>query len=329
MSGWTRLGRVELPPLGPMANSHAMLPTPLVLDDRIRVYFAACDVEMRGRVYWADLSRDDPRRVIDVSPGPALDLGKGDAFDVDGVNPSQVVQRDGAVWLYYIGWRRGPAEAPYTLFVGLAKSEDGGRRFYRVQADPILKPVPGEELFRTASHVFRWGEGWAMFYIGGGAFFTAASGKRLPTYGLRCATSDDGFNWDEPGAIALSPRADRGEIGFGRPVLWRDDGRVVLLLSVRSEAGYRLVSVSRLPPGDDDISELLEHTDDAWEAEMTCFGAPCTAGGNEYLFYNGNGFGRTGFGVAQRPATIAPQDGLDRLVGSVLAGAPSLRHTAG
>ena len=35
--------------------------------------------------------------------------------------------------------------------------------------------------------------------------------------------------------------------------------------------------------------------------EMTCFGAPCVAGERELLFYNGNGFGRTGFGLAWRP----------------------------
>jgi hypothetical protein len=35
---------------------------------------------------------------------------------------------------------------------------------------------------------------------------------------------------------------------------------------------------------------------------MVCFGAPCQVGAQELLFYNGNQFGRTGFGLASRPA---------------------------
>ena len=35
---------------------------------------------------------------------------------------------------------------------------------------------------------------------------------------------------------------------------------------------------------------------------MTCFGAPLTVDKRELLFYNGNQFGRTGFGIAWREA---------------------------
>jgi hypothetical protein len=39
---------------------------------------------------------------------------------------------------------------------------------------------------------------------------------------------------------------------------------------------------------------------------MTCFGAPCRVGEVECLFYNGNQFGRSGVGVARRPARNKP-----------------------
>jgi hypothetical protein len=44
----------------------------------------------------------------------------------------------------------------------------------------------------------------------------------------------------------------------------------------------------------------------AWHSAMTCFGAPCRVGEVEYLFYNGNRFGRSGGGVACRPAPNKP-----------------------
>jgi hypothetical protein len=287
------------PPGGEKTRSHAMLPTPLVLDDRIRVYFASCDEEMRGRIFRADLRRDDPRQIMELDSEPVLDLGESDAFDADGVNPSQVVARDGILYLYYIGWRRHSAEIPYTLFMGLAISDDGGRRFRRVSGHPALLPTPGEEYFRTAGHVYRSDAGWSMLYIGGGRFFTNAAGKRLPLYSLRRTVSHDGLNWSEPSTELLSPDPAKGEIGFGRPVLWHDGGCPVIMLSVRTENGYVLAS-KRLEDGAEWIT-VLDKSDAEWEAEMTCFGAPCTVGDTEYLFYNGNRFGFTGFGVATRP----------------------------
>ena len=291
------------PPGEERTRSHAILPTPLVLEDRVRVYFSSCDVEMRGRIYRADLRRDDPRQIIEFDAEPVLDLGESNAFDADGVNPSQVIARDGLLYLYYIGWRRHSAEIPYTLFMGLAVSDDGGLRFRRLSRNPALLPLVGEEYFRTAGHVYRSDAGWGMLYIGGGEFFTNAAGKRLPLYSLRHTVSSDGLNWRDPSTELLSPDAAKGEIGFGRPVLWSDDGRPVIMLSVRTEIGYVLVSKGA---GDGTAwTNVLEESDTEWDAEMTCFGAPCTVGNSEYLFYNGNRFGFTGFGAATRHAQVA------------------------
>lgn len=303
MGTWRRLGLVMAPPGGEKTRSHAMLPTPLVLDDRIRVYFAACDVELRGRIFRVDLRRDDPREIMEFDGEPVLDLGESDAFDADGVNPSQVFARDGVLYLYYIGWRRRSAETPYTLFMGLAVSVDGGLRFRRLSRHPRLSPTAGEEYFRTAGHVYQSDAGWGMLYIGGGKFFTNVAGKRLPLYSLRHTVSTDGLNWTAPSTELLSPNPAKGEIGFGRPVLWHDDGRPVIVLSVRTEVGYVLAS----KPLEDGAkwATVLDKSDDEWDAEMTCFGAPCSVGDSEYLFYNGNRFGFTGFGAATRPAQAA------------------------
>ena len=63
-----------------------------------------------------------------------------------------------------------------------------------------------------------------MLYIGGGTFFGGADGKRLPTYSLCRAASPDGIVWTSGGASLLDPDSAAGEIGFGRPVLWHEEG---------------------------------------------------------------------------------------------------------
>jgi hypothetical protein len=300
---WERLGLVFAAPKTSLIQSHAMLPTPLVMDDRIRIFFAACDEALRGRIFRVDLDLTDPRRVMSFEPAPVLDLGPRGHFDADGVNPSQIIERDGKIFLYYIGWERRTASVPYTLFAGLAISDDAGVTFKKADGGQILHPTGTERFFRTAPFVYRQPDGWGMLYIGGGEFFDSEFGKRLPTYHLCRAYSRDGYRWDEPSSPPLlSPDRDRGQIGFGRPVLWNDGSQPCLLISLRHERGYSLWSV-RESGGRLSWIAPLEGPAGEWESQMTCFGAPCRAGEWEYLFYNGNRFGATGFGVARRKIT--------------------------
>jgi hypothetical protein len=298
--GWERRGLVYAPPGTGNLRSHGMLPTPFLMSDRIRVFFAACDELLRGRIYYIDVDRSDPRQVIGVSDSPVLDIGSAGSFDEHGVNPSQILVRDGKLFLYYIGWERISESVPYTLFAGLCISDDLGQSFRRHGIGQILHPTPVERYFRTAPFVFEGEDGWEMLYVGGGTFFDGEKGKRLPIYSLCLTHSMDGYVWEDVAASPiLSPERSRGEIGFGRPVLWREQGRASLIISVRTEQGYELRSISNSPAGLRQIPVLDRDAGD-WEVSMTCFGSACVVDGWEYLFYNGNQFGRSGFGLARR-----------------------------
>jgi len=302
MVSWTKLGLVLEPRGAPLERTHAMLPSPDVRNDCVRVYFASCDGDLRGRIFSADLDKTDPRSVLRRPAEAVLDLGEAEAFDADGVNPSQLLRVNGAQYLYYIGWKRRDESVPYTLFAGLAISEDDGLTFKRATKSPILPPTDGEAYFRTAPHVYAVSGGWAMYYIGGGSFFTSRTGKRLPLYGLCRSYSKDGISWSGAETL-MQPDAAAGEIGFGRPFLWHDcEGRVCLYISVRTETGYTLCSFPDSGDGfaRDKAHHVVSVSDSGWDSEMTCFGAPYRAAGSEFLLYNGNQFGRTGFGVATR-----------------------------
>ena len=42
----------------------------------------------------------------------------------------------------------------------------------------------------------------------------------------------------------------------------------------------------------------LDVSDEGWDSQMVCYPFVLDHGGRRYMFYNGNGYGRTGFGVA-------------------------------
>ena len=303
---WRKLGLVLQATGEGLERTHAMLPTPHVMDDRIRIFYASCDLEMRGRVFFADFDREPPFRIIRRSQGPVLDVGPPGAFDCDGANPSQALIIDGRLALLYIGWRRGPPEAPYTLFGAAAFSDDDGLSFERAE-EPWLAPLRGERQFRTGPFLEQGPDGPRLLYIGGDGFRPCGE-RQLPRYALMELTCSSALEWDGPPRLLLAPDLEADEIGFGRPVSYDDaHGTRRLMLSIRTAQGYRLVESDRRPEAiaarafRPVIPEPLE----PWESHMTCFGARCTVEDHELLFYNGDGYGRTGTGLAWRPTIKA------------------------
>ena len=300
---WRKLGLVLEASGGPLSQSHAMLPTPHVMSDRVRVFYASCDANLRGRVFFADFDPSPPFKAIGRSRGPVLDVGPAGAFDCDGANPSQAIEVDGRLALLYIGWRRGQPDEPYTLFGAVAFSDDQGESFVRADA-PLLPPRAGERLFRTAPFIERTPDGYRLLYIGGDAFIAVANGRRLPIYSLMELRSSRIWAWDGASTALMSPDVDAGEVGFGRPVVFTGAGGVRrLMLSVRTREGYRLVETTADfgPAGRPALETVIPAPLAAWEQEMTCFGAPCAVNGHQLLFYNGDGYGRSGMGLAWRP----------------------------
>jgi hypothetical protein len=245
-----------------------------------------------------------PFKVIKVCCDPVLDVGGPGTFDADGVNPSQIVARDGALYLYYIGYQRISQEIPYTILGGLAVSTDDGASFKRVHTTPMLRPVEEQRYLRSAPFVWQQEGRWQMLYIAGGEFFSGPGGKRLPRYMLRHTESPDGLNWDGPSRVLLQPDTSLGQIGFGRPVLMRKRGQnPELMLSIRSVDGYRLCAgpFSLDAPLDlASLQEVLPLSRDGWDSQMVCFGVTQELDGRDLLIYNGNQYGRSGFGLAWR-----------------------------
>lgn len=300
---WRKLGHVYVA-RGERAwqTTHAYCPTAFSLDaDRIRVLCAFLDAEKVGRVGWVDVDARRPTRVLAVSERPALDAGVPGAFDDHGVTPLSAVRTaEGRLWLYYAGWQLGSA-VRYFLFTGLAESADDGASFLRVSDAPILDRCNGELHVRTGAHVrAEAGGGWSMWYAGGSEWVGGGEGAK-PRYALRHVTSSDGVRWPDLGEVVLAPRGD-DELGFGRPcVLPHGDG-LRMWYSLRTlSRGYRL-GYAESPDGRvwerHDERAGLALSDSGWDSEMVCLSCVLPTEHGTYLFYNGNNYGETGFGVA-------------------------------
>lgn len=297
---WRKLGLLYAPDgRQEWAQSHAMIPTPLSLsDDILRIYCSHLDRDSVGRIGYLDVKPSEPTRLLKVAQSPVLDIGEPGAFDDNGVVPCCIVPTNGSFHLYYSGFQL-QRKIPYTILSGIAVSESGAGPFRRALRVPVLDRTDGELFFRAVPFVMQEQGRWRMWYIGGDAW-VHADGKALPTYSLRHLESDDGVRWTGRSTECLAPdRPD--EIGFGRPFIIRDGPVYRMWYSVRRTSGYR-IGYATSPDGlrwtrrDDEAG--IACADSGWDSEMICFSAVVRAEDRWVMFYNGNGYGRTGVGVA-------------------------------
>ena len=300
---WHKLG-VVFKPDGAMdwAVSHAMVPTPMCIgNDIVRVYVSFRDKLSVGRIGYVEVSADDPVKVLAVSNQPVLDVGLRGTFDENGVIPTCVVDVTlDTKYMYYVGFELG-TKIRYRLLTGLAVSHDGGKSFQRLRRTPILERSDEELYFRCGPFVLKEGGVFKMWYVGGSSW-TVIAGKEMPVYELKYLESSDGIEWGLLGKTCLALN-DPDEHGFGRPFVVKENGLYKLFYSIRrrSLATYRL-GYAESKDGinwqryDQELG--LDVSPEGWDSEAIMYSAVIRLRNRTYMFYNGNNFGETGFGVA-------------------------------
>jgi hypothetical protein len=303
---WRKLGRVYVAGgEASWAQNRAYLPTSIALDsERIRVFAAFLDDQNVGRIGFVDVHANDPKRVLKVSRVPALDIGEPGMFDDSGVSPLTVFRHGGEIWMYYIGWQRSE-RVPYFMFTGLARSHDG-ESFARHSNVPVLDRTDAEPTLRSGTFVSPSDAGFRAWYMTGREW-GESDGRLRPRYHMRYIESEDGISWPPEGTPCLEPEAP-DEYGFGRPYVIREDGRYRMWYSIRTHSrGYRL-GYAESPDGIAwtrcDNRAGLDVSPSGWDSQMVFGGWIQEAQAGRYLFYNGNGYGESGFGVA-----VADADG--------------------
>ncbi len=303
---WRKLG-ISFVPDGslPWMASHASFPKALVLEDRIRLYFATRCAQKRSRIGYVDVDINDPVKVLDVSKDIVLDIGELGAFDDAGVAPSGVVKADdGRVFLYYHGCN--PLQlTPYRFDTGLAVSEDNGKTFKRYSNAPIMQRSNEEPIFSNNANVMKEGSTWHMWYMNV-ARWLIVNDKPEAQHMINYATSKDGINWQRANHTCIPPK-EAMECNCNASV--KKDGGVYKMWycwrsaeDFRSGKGaYRMgYAESKDAKNWTRMDELagLEPSPEGWDSVMAAYPDVVDAGGKRLMFYNGNGFGFTGIGCA-------------------------------
>lgn len=299
---WNKQGLIYGPDgTSDWAKNSALQPTPLVIDEKtIRVYAGMRDETGRSRVGFVDVDANNPKNVLRVSEKPALDLGIPGTFDENGVVPCAVVKRDGKIFLYYAGYQLGH-QVRFYVFSGLAISEDGGETFIRHSRVPLCERTDRELYFRVIHTIFQENGVWRIWYGAGDEFDLSSDGYQLPKYNIRYMESDDGINIKDDFVISLdADGAD--EYRVGRPYVIKTGDLYRMFYGAGTKThGYRLAYAEstdgiKWTRRDDKVG--IGTSDSGWDSETTAYPSVVTTAAGTILFYNGNNYGRDGFGYA-------------------------------
>lgn len=277
-------------------------PVPLHLgDDLYRIYFASYDGLGRGRIFSLDLNLEKPTTYCNLKTIPVVDIGATGFFDDNGVIPSDVVATEEAIYLYTIGFSV-KNRVLFDAATGLAISRDGGRSFGKLNG-PVLDRGVDDPCFAASPTVVREDDGWRMWYVSCDYWRPHGTGYRH-YYNIKHKRSADGIYWEPRSTVSID-YASEHEYAISRPSVIRDKGIYRMWYSFREQPGiatYR-IGYAESPDGlswtrfDDRAG--IDVSDSGWDSEMICYPRVFMHGDLFYLLYNGNGYGRSGFGLAR------------------------------
>lgn len=282
----------------PKLLTHAANPLPVHLKgDVYRVFFSGRDALNRSSVGAVDIDLV-ARQVLHEHYAPVFEHGPEGSFYADGVSIGNCYKTSSGRFMLFMGWCN-PSGAHWYGEIGrlrmdedLALALEGtGRAFMpRDAKDPISLSYPW--VTGNASSGFRMWYGSTQTWDGG-------NGEMIHI--IRQASSKDGERWRKHGPAV--PHQVGLAQAFSRPAVISDADEHRMWFSYRSGSGqtYRIgyaVSADgvdwRLALDDAGIDVSPE----GWDSEMVEYPFVFDHGGRRYMLYNGNGYGKTGFGLA-------------------------------
>ncbi len=278
-------------------TSHASVPTAEHVEgDIYRIYFSSRDTGNRSHTGFVEIDITYPSEILNVSKEPLLSPGELGAFDDSGAMLSWIAQKYDTRHFYYIGWNLG-VTVPFRNSIGLAISKDK-EPICRYANGPIVDRTALEPHFVASCCVIPDGNLWRMWYLSCIGWKVV---NNLPqhSYHIKYAESADGITWHRDGTVAIDFKF-QGEYAISRPCVLKENGLYRMWYSFRGDS-YRIgyaessdgIHWERL----DDIVGI-NVSDEGWDSEMIEYPFIFDHNGHRYMLYNGNDYGRTGFGLA-------------------------------
>ena len=303
MQKWKKLGHI-FQPNGEVAwmKTHASVPFVGAIDGNlVKVFFSTRNKNQESSIGYVVFDIES-LVVSSISATPVLEKGSAGCFDDSGVMGCCTLNIDNTIRMYYIGWNLG-VTVPFRNSIGFAESQDSGATFKKPFSGPIIDRTKDEPHF-VASNCVIYNEGiFKIWYLSCTGWFEDLKGQLMHKYHIKYAESKDGVDWVRKGLIAID-YADDYEYAISVPRVIIINGEYKMWFSsraTREEPHYRL-RYAESDNGknwvrkDDEVG--IDVSESGWDSEMICYPFVFDHKEKRYMLYNGNDYGKTGFGLA-------------------------------
>ena len=314
---WRKLGKIFDPTNFKLANDcheYAQSPQALIFDDYVRIYFSTRSRDPVNGKYISHISfvdmRKDFKEIINVSSHTVIELGGLGCYDEHGIFPLNILRNGNEIYGYIGGWNRRVSVSVDTS-IGLAVSHDNGFTYKRVGDGPVLTSSLREPFLVGDPFVIIFNNLFHMWYIFGVSwerFEKDHPPDRI--YKIGYAVSNDGITWHkkEEGRQFVADRLGEDE-SQALPTVAYFDGRYHMFFCYRQsfdfrknkDRGYRIgyaYSYDLVDWTRNDAFVGIDLTIGSWDSDMLCYPHVFHCAEKIYMLYNGNEFGRLGFGLA-------------------------------
>jgi len=296
---WKKLGQLYNPkPVHPKLASHAANPLAILLEgDVYRVFFSGRDLGNRSSVGFVDVDIIKGE-VVYIHDKPVFEHGPENSFYSHGVSIGNCYEADGRRYILFMGWQCPPGEHWRGDIGRLVLEPDFSIRLDGVA--PLMSTDSVDPVSLSYPWVMRGENGEYHMWYGSTVTWDAGNGEMLHV--INHAISGNGHQWKRDG-LAIPYQLGIAQ-AFSRPTVVdnRLDG-YHMWFSFRSGAGekYRIGYAShqsgnawklRLDETGIDVSPS------GWDSEMIEYPYVFEHKGQQYMLYNGNDYGKTGFGLA-------------------------------
>lgn len=299
---WQKLGLLYCPKVSdrhPKLMTHAANPLPLQIEgDLYRIFYSARDGANRSSVGAVDIDIVK-RQVVEDHRQPFFEHGPEGTFYAAGVSIGCCYEVGQLRYLLFMGWQNPPDShwrgdiGRLVITPNLGLELDSDKPLLGVNSDdPISLSYPW--ILQLATDEYR------MWY-GSTRSWDAGNGEMLHV--INSARSSDGHRWTREG---LAVPYEIGTIqAFSKPsvVPGMRTGDYSMWFSCRGAGGdrYRMgyatsKNTINWKLANDDAGITV--SEKGWDSEMIEYPHVFDHDGHRYMLYNGNGYGRSGFGIA-------------------------------
>lgn len=297
MQNWKKLGQIYYSKaIDDYLLTHASNPLVIYLkDDIYRVFFSGRDKENKSSVGYVDIDIIKQKSLISCEK-VIVKYGDKDSFYSHGISIGNMYQVDGKNYIQFMAWQIRDG-GHWRGDIGRLELNDSLDSL-ELNPNSVYIGCDDEDKISLSYSWIMYDNGIYKMWYGSTINWSSVNGEMIHV--IKYAISNDGENWEKKG-LAIPYELGVAQ-AFSRPTVIKDNKGYHMWFSYRSGNGtkYRIgyahstdgIIWDRKKDAGIDVSER------GWDSEMICYPFVFDHKGKRYMLYNGNDYGKMGFGLA-------------------------------